>query len=730
MRTEMIREARSKLGMFAFAIGIIVAAALHAAPPEGSVNIVLIYADDLGWSDLGCYGNTYHQTPNIDALVQSGMRFTQAYSDAPLCAPSRVALLSGRSSVRQGCFEVIDGRYLNEVDPEEMKVMPPENHLRLPSDTPTLAELLRQNGYRCGLFGKWHVGSEQPSERGFGDYVVLKNGSHWDASMSFLRQSGGYPAAQGYSSDYLNRCALQFLDKPSDEPFFLFLSHTLVHTAMGPGTEPLEPKPDLLKKYQALSKSKAHSNPAYAAMVEALDQSTGELVQALRERGLMENTLVIFSSDNGGLLGGSSGQTAEGLPLGRITSNLPLRNGKATLWDGGIRVPLAFSFPGKIPAGSVSDEVVSQLDFLPTFLDFAGLKPIAEQAKPDGMSLVPLLTGDVSGLPERTLFWHYPNYRLGGAKNQRPAGAIRSGDWKLVESLEDGSVQLFNLTEDISELHDLNAQYPEKAQSLKAELKAWQNETGAPMPGPIEKRMKAAVPAAALAAAGVAKTVEFSKEEGFRDKSLASQNGWKAFYKSYQIQNAATGGQLMLTADEADKRAIASDTMPAGASTYTVTAFLRMDVMPAAPEKDAPFFGLELDVADGDWSFDGVRLMMIRMKKDGLYRLASMSKTPGQYKASPVFSGAAAGIPAEVGLSPLLKLTLTLQRGESDTEWNVIGALAKADASEPVVQFSAEKVRVVPEFSGSPLSVAFNSMTIQEAGLSGVVIESIESAAK
>jgi arylsulfatase A-like enzyme len=461
---------------------------------ERQPNIVLILADDLGYADLGCYGNRYHQTPHMDRLMGAGMRFTQAYSDAPLCAPSRIALLSGRHAAREGCYEVVAGRFLAQVDIEMVPLMPPENRLQLPADRKILPERLKALGYRTGVFGKWHVGPQTPAQRGFDDFVLLGTASHLDAAKAATRQrSPDYPEPRGYSSDYLTACARRFLDKGQGDarPFFLYLPYTLVHTCIGPNAQLLEPKPELFAKYAALPKSELHGNPSYAAMVEALDQSVGEVMGELERRQLLSHTVIILTSDNGGLLG-KLRRTTTGIEAGDFTSNHPLRDGKATLWEGGIRIPFAIRFDGRIPTGRVSDAFVSQLDLMPTLLALAG-DPEAESAANgfDGRSLVPLFRNSPADWPERALCWHYPNYRLRGHGSlegdaapggQKPSSARRHGDWKLIENLEDGSCQLFNLAADVSEERDVSREHPETVAQLKAELADWRKETRAPMP--------------------------------------------------------------------------------------------------------------------------------------------------------------------------------------------------------------------------------------------------------
>ncbi len=473
---------------------------LAHTPQRSAPNIVFILADDLGYADLGCYGNRYHQTPHMDRLVSMGLRFTQAYSDAPLCAPSRIALLTGRHAVREGCYEVVAGRFLEQVEIEKVPLMPPENRLQLPANRKILSERLNALGYRTGVFGKWHVGPQTPAQRGFEDYVLLNSNSHLDAAKSATKQrSSDYPAPHGYSSDYLTTCARRFLDKGADDarPFFLYLPYTLVHTCLGPGAQLLEPKPELSAKYAALPKSELHRNPSYAAMVEALDQSVGEVMAELERRQLLSSTIIILTSDNGGLLGRPR-RTESGIEAGEFTSSYPLRDGKATIWEGGIRVPFGIRFDGRIPAGRTSDAFVSQLDLMPTLLELAG-DPAARNAANsfDGRSLVPLFDDKPVAWPERALCWHYPNYRLRGIGplegdaapgGQQPSSAIRRGNWKLIEDLEDGSIDLYDLATDVSESRDISGAHPEVVASLKAQLAAWRTETCAPMPLRKESR--------------------------------------------------------------------------------------------------------------------------------------------------------------------------------------------------------------------------------------------------
>ena len=448
-------------------------------------NFVLIYADDLGYADLSCYGNEYHETPNIDRLMKEGIRFTQAYADAPLCTPSRFALLTGRHCARAGCYDVLPGRIVFGVKRDAVDFDPPTNNFNLPKDQRILPEFLKDIGYRTGAFGKWHVGRVQPNKRGFDEFVCLNTTSHLDSRKSFIGRSPNYPEPEGYSSDYLANCAVQFINQNKDEPFFLYLPHTLVHTVKSDGKGTLEPKPDLLHKYEAKAKSELHGNAAYAAMVEALDQAVGRTVEALRNRGILANTFVIFASDNGAALG-SRRVTKSGVTVGQNTSNYPLREGKLQLYEGGIRIPTSISYGNIIREDAVSDAVISQLDLLPTILELAEHPQASEIMESlDGESLVPLLSDAHSNWPLRDLFWHFPGYRIRDFRTmagQRPESAMRRGNWKLIESLETGDVQLYDLATDIGESNDVSAAHPEVVANLRKRLQSWRDETDAPMP--------------------------------------------------------------------------------------------------------------------------------------------------------------------------------------------------------------------------------------------------------
>ena len=293
-----------------------------------------------------------------------------------------------QTSARAGCYDVFPKRILEGIDPELVDFIPPENTWDLPAGDRIFPEYLKQIGYRTGFFGKWHVGPAKPNDEGFDEFVSIRTSSHLDVSQSIIARSTNYPPPEGYSSDYLTNCAEQFIASHKDQPFFLYLPHTLVHKAK---EGRLEAKPELLRKYQTKTKTELHGNAAYAAMIEALDQAVGKTMESLRTRGLLDNTLVIFTSDNGGLLGRKA---RHGFRFHCRTHHveLPMRSGKLHLYEGGIRVPMSISYGSNVRRAAVSDAVVSQLDLMPTILELAKHPQVGALAESlDGKSLVALL---------------------------------------------------------------------------------------------------------------------------------------------------------------------------------------------------------------------------------------------------------------------------------------------------------------------------------------------------
>jgi arylsulfatase A-like enzyme len=432
------------------------------APP----NIVLIVADDLGWRDAGFMGSDFYETPSLDRLAAQGMVFSDAYANAANCAPSRAALMSGQYGPRTGVYTVGSpnrGKAVNR------KILTIPNSITLESEVVTLAESLRDAGYATGMMGKWHLGADDkrsPLGQGFDVNIGGNQAGHPKSYFSPYKNPDIVDGAEGeYLTDRLTDEAISFVRANKEGPFFLYLPSYAVHT-------PLQPKPSLLEKYQNKPSGERHTNARYAAMVEAMDTNVGRLIDAIDGAGLGENTLVVFTSDNGG--------------LGRVTTMDPLRGSKGMFYEGGIRVPMIARLPGMIEAGSTCNEPVIGVDLYPTLVEVAGATVPSGQPL-DGVSLVGLLQGKRSLAP-RALFWHFPAYlESGGVVKDRPwrttpCGAIRMGPWKLIEYFEDGKVELYNLKTDIGERTDLAAIRPEVRDRLYRAMTAWRDEVNAPVP--------------------------------------------------------------------------------------------------------------------------------------------------------------------------------------------------------------------------------------------------------
>jgi uncharacterized sulfatase len=439
-----------------FACVLSFAAAGPAAAEQRKPNIVIILADDLGWADLGCYGNRFNETPNLDRLAAEGLRFTDFYAAGPVCSPTRAALLTGQYQARFGLTAHIPGHWR----PFERLVEPP-NATHLPADVVTLAERLRAEGYATAHLGKWHLGSGKghgPRDRGFD--VAFEFTGH---TVPGPRQDPPAKTPKRTAEDLADR-AIRFMEQHRDRPFFLHIGHFAVHI-------PLDTTPELQRKYEAKPKVAGYScHPLYAGLLEELDTSVGRVLGALRRLRLDGNTLVIFTSDNGGLereIGGWPG-----------TLNRPLRDEKGTLYEGGIRVPTIVRWPGVTAPGSVCRTPAISVDFYPTLLDAAGATPPKDQPL-DGVSLVPLFRQPTAALDRPALYWHYPHYH-----HSRPAGAVRAGAWKLIEFFDTGAVELYHLKDDLSEAKDLAAAQPAKAAELRALLKQWRRDVDAQMPQP------------------------------------------------------------------------------------------------------------------------------------------------------------------------------------------------------------------------------------------------------
>jgi arylsulfatase A-like enzyme len=401
-------------------------------------NIVFILADDLGIHDLACYGRTEHRTPNLDRLATEGMRFTSAYCAQSICSPSRAAILTGKSPARLHLTTYLPGR----PDSSSQKLLHPHIRQQLPLEETTLAEHLKAAGYATACIGKWHLGGKgfQPTDQGFDVYRPGK---------AVTKPS----ETEGGKGEYeLTRWAEEFMEANRDRPFFLYLAHNSPHI-------PYSAKTNLV------AKNSGALNPVYAAVIETLDDTVGRLLAKVESLGLATNTIVIFTSDNGGL------HVPEG-PHRTNTHNGPFRAGKGYLYEGGLRIPLIARWPGRIPVGRVVDAPVNNTDWVPTLLDCVGL-PRARGI--DGESRRDLLLGK-SREATRSLFWHFPHYTNQGSQ---PGGAVREGDWKLIEHYEDGRLELFNLASDVGEQSNLASSEPRRTARMARALASWRRGVGA-----------------------------------------------------------------------------------------------------------------------------------------------------------------------------------------------------------------------------------------------------------
>jgi arylsulfatase A-like enzyme len=436
-----------------------------AAAERPKPNFVFILIDDLGWRDVGCNGSTFYHTPNIDRLAARGVRFTNAYAACPVCSPTRASILTGKYPARLHLTDWLPGR----ADRPSQKLLRPRIKQHLPLEEVTLARALKAAGYRSASIGKWHLGGPAyyPEKHGFDVNVGgTQTGSPPGGYFLFKTPTMTARSATEYLTDRLTEEAEKFITRNKDRPFFLYLAHYGVHI-------PLQAKKDLIARYKARARPEnPQHNALYAAVVASVDESIGRVVKKLEELKLADRTVIIFSSDNGGL------SVKEG-PNTPATSNLPLRAGKGYLYEGGIREPLLIRWPGVTKPGRVCDVPVSSVDFYPTILEIAGVKPRPHQVL-DGVSLVPLLRGRGT-LKRDALFWHYPHYSNQGGK---PGGAVRKGDFKLIEFYEDGKLELYNLKKDIGEKTILAAQMPGRVKELHRLLKEWRKAVGAQMPTP------------------------------------------------------------------------------------------------------------------------------------------------------------------------------------------------------------------------------------------------------
>jgi arylsulfatase A-like enzyme len=431
-------------------------------------NIIFILADDLGWTDLGVQGSKYYESPNIDRLALQGVRLTN-YHHCQNCAPTRAALMSGQYAPRTGVYTVGGIERFNwRIRP----LRPVDNVENLPLEKVTIAQALKSAGYATAIFGKWHLGQKGdylPGKRGF-DEAIVTMGKHFDFDT---QPKVDYPKGI-YLADWLTDKAVDFIKRHKDKPFFLYLPHFGVHS-------PHDAKRELIEKFKPKPGVGGHNNPTYAAMIYSVDESVGRVMASLDELKLADNTVLIFSSDNGGV----GGYDREGIAkAGGITDNAPLRSGKGSLYEGGTRVPFIARWPGVTKPGSTCGTPAIHVDLYPTFLDIAAAKPPANYPL-DGESLVPLLKQSGS-LKREAVFHHFPGYLGAGANTWRttPVGVITAGDWKLMEFFEDNRIELYNHKDDLGEQKNLAATMPDKAKELHDKLVAWRKSVNAPMPTP------------------------------------------------------------------------------------------------------------------------------------------------------------------------------------------------------------------------------------------------------
>ncbi len=424
-------------------------------PAASRPNIVFFLIDDMGWPDPSCYGNQFNETPTIDRLAAEGMRFTDFYAATPVCSSTRSTIQSGQYSARTGITDFIPGHYR----PFEKLIVPPIEH-ELPASIKTPGDVLAAAGYVTGYFGKWHLGPDESRGPGLRGYQVTAR-----TLPKEFRQWRGRRSPGPKRIDLLTDQAIWFIRHYKDRPFFLTVSHYAVHI-------PLEATPESFAKYSKKPKPPTGvNNPYYAAMTEDLDRGIARVLKTLDELGLSDRTVIVFTSDNGGLKKIYTGVGEE------VSTNEPLRAEKGTLYEGGIRVPMIVRWPGVVRPGTVCREPATTADLLPTFCEMAGV-PLPDQPI-DGLSLVPLLKDPSRQLPRDAIYFHYPHYH-----HSRPAGAIRARDWKLIEFFDGSPLELYNLREDLGEQHNLATKFPDKAKQLRDQLARWRKQVGARMPKP------------------------------------------------------------------------------------------------------------------------------------------------------------------------------------------------------------------------------------------------------
>lgn len=433
---------------------------------QAQPNIILINIDDLGWADVGYNGSTYYETPHIDRLHKMGVSFQNAYAGAANSAPSRACLMTGLNTPRHGVYTVAPAE---RGKAEDRKLIPCENKKALDDSAWLLPQALRAAGYQTCHVGKWHITAD-PLKNGMEVNIAGYEAGHPKSYFSPYKNPNLTDGPEGeYLMDRLASEVVQYIDTVNRErPFFLYYATYAVHT-------PLQAKSELIEKYKRKNATEAHNNPVYAAMVENMDAGIGRVLDAVEKNGLSENTLIVFTSDNGGVY--------------HISRQWPLRAGKGSFYEGGIREPFIIYMKGAYEGGITRTEPVSQLDLYPTLVHLAGADPVIS---PDGEDLLPLLNeGKTDYLNDRTLYWHFPAYlETGPGLNEardplfrsRPVSVILQRGWKLIENYEDGALELYDLNRDPSEKKDVSGKYPDKTAQLYDRLNAWKKETNAPVP--------------------------------------------------------------------------------------------------------------------------------------------------------------------------------------------------------------------------------------------------------
>lgn len=431
-------------------------------------NIIFLLADDLGWTGLTCFGSDLYETPHLDQLAKSGLKLTSAYSACTVCSPTRASIMTGIYPARLRLTDFISGQ-----NRPFAKLQIPDWNPGLDHSLFTIAEALREQGYRTAQVGKWHllhpsnnIERDGPGAHGFDLAIDKPKGTRGYRLPKGSNRNG--ESGSDYLTDYLTDRALQFIDQAHEDPFFLYFAYHVPHT-------PIDGRDDLVAEYRKKVRDNSkHKNPEYAAMVNSMDSSAGRLLKRLEHHGIADKTLVIFTSDNGGL-------TQRYGKHDGFTDNFPLRRGKGSAYEGGVRVPAIVRWPGVTKPGTESSEPVSTIDYFPTLLDAANCTENKVGSQPvDGKSLVDLFRNPSKSL-QRDLFWHYPHYHAGG---DSPYGAIRSGKWRLIEFYENGGIELYDLHHDPGETDNLVSKHPNVTRKLLGKLHSWRKSVDAQMTTP------------------------------------------------------------------------------------------------------------------------------------------------------------------------------------------------------------------------------------------------------